>query len=514
MTFNSVSFFAFFPLAVLVCRLVPRRWQNAALLAVSYAFYCFNTPAWLPVLVLDSLATWALVRRMDAAEGLSRKRRLWAALGVNLGLLVLLKGASLLLHGAAVSAGLWQALSRLGLASEAGGSAFSVILPLGISFFTVQSVGYAVDVYRKKYAAEPSACNFALFVSFFPLISSGPIMRGDKLLPQLRAPRALRTDRAAHALVTFALGLFSKVAVADLLAVFANAVYGDVTAYTGLTLTFGALCYGLQLYFDFSGYSLMALGAAELLGLQLTTNFDTPYFSRSIREFWGRWHISFSSWLKDYVYIPLGGNRKGKARKYLNLLLTFLVSGVWHGVGLTYLIWGALHGVYQIAGRDGQAARTRLRSAACQPHRPPCLCVAVPVHLCAGKRRLGIFPRRFGTRRAVCADGPVSERFTDRPAGGHPRHSGLLQCKISFERCIPGVRAFGTGGRRAAGLCPPLQSAGRGSFRTDAEPAAYFPLAAVLRAGRVHFRGLFDEQRILRHGGEFPVQQFLRRRAA
>ena len=188
-------------------------------------------------------------------------------------------------------------------------------------------------------------------------------MRGDKLLPQLRAPRALRTDRAAHALVTFALGLFSKVAVADLLAVFANAVYGDVTAYTGLTLTFGALCYGLQLYFDFSGYSLMALGAAELLGLQLTTNFDTPYFSRSIREFWGRWHISFSSWLKDYVYIPLGGNRKGKARKYLNLLLTFLVSGVWHGVGPTYLIWGALHGVYQIAGDATDRLRGRVYAA-------------------------------------------------------------------------------------------------------------------------------------------------------
>ena len=196
MTFNSVSFFAFFPLAVLVCWLVPRRWQNAALLAVSYAFYCFNTPAWLPVLVLDSLATWALVRRMDAAEGLSRKRRLWAALGVNLGLLVLLKGASLLLHGAAVSAGLWQALSRLGLASEAGGSAFSVILPLGISFFTVQSVGYAVDVYRKKYAAEPSACNFALFVSFFPLISSGPIMRGTNCCRSCARPApCVRTAR-------------------------------------------------------------------------------------------------------------------------------------------------------------------------------------------------------------------------------------------------------------------------------------------------------------------------------
>ena len=348
MTFNSVSFFAFFPLAVLVCRLVPRRWQNAALLAVSYAFYCFNTPAWLPVLVLDSLATWALVRRMDAAEGLSRKRRLWAALGVNLGLLVLLKGASLLLHGAAVSAGLWQALSRLGLASEAGGSAFSVILPLGISFFTVQSVGYAVDVYRKKYAAEPSACNFALFVSFFPLISSGPIMRGDKLLPQLRAPRALRTDRAAHALVTFALGLFSKVAVADLLAVFANAVYGDVTAYTGLTLTFGALCYGLQLYFDFSGYSLMALGAAELLGLQLTTNFDTPYFSRSIREFWGRWHISFSSWLKDYVYIPLGGNRCSAGRVVFNLFVVWFLTGFWHGANWNFILWGLYYCVLLI----------------------------------------------------------------------------------------------------------------------------------------------------------------------
>lgn len=362
MAFHSISFFAFFPLALAVVWLVPRRAQNAALLAVSYAFYLCNTPAWLPVLLLDTLATWALTRRMDRAQGRARRRWLYAVLAVNLGLLCLLKGAALLLHGTPLLAAAGPALERLGLASAAGG-AFSLLLPLGVSFFTVQSVGYAVDVFRAAYAAEDSLCNFALFVSFFPLISSGPIARGGSLLPQLRAARTLCTDRAAHALVRFALGLFYKVAVADLLAVFANAVYADVRAYTGLTLMFGALAYGLQLYFDFSGYSLMALACAELMGLTLPQNFETPYFSRSIREFWSRWHISFSSWLKDYVYIPLGGNRRGKARKYVNLLLTFLFSGLWHGTGLTYLVWGALHGLYQIAGDMTAALRGRVYRA-------------------------------------------------------------------------------------------------------------------------------------------------------
>ncbi|MFQ8832133.1 MAG: hypothetical protein ACLR7U_04085 [Ruthenibacterium lactatiformans] len=195
MTFNSVSFFAFFPLAVLVCWLVPRRWQNAALLAVSYAFYCFNTPAWLPVLVLDSLATWALVRRMDAAEGLSRKRRLWAALGVNLGLLVLLK-APLCCSTARPSAqGFWQALSRLGLASEAGGSAFRHPAA-GHQLFHGAVRWLRRGCIPQKYAAEPSACNFALFVSFFPLISSGPIMRGENCCRSCARPRpCVRTAR-------------------------------------------------------------------------------------------------------------------------------------------------------------------------------------------------------------------------------------------------------------------------------------------------------------------------------
>lgn len=348
MTFTNLSFFLFFPLAALAAFLVPKRYQNAALLAASYLFYACNTPAWLPVLALDSVAVWLLVKRMDRAEGAARRRWLWAALGATVGLLVLLKGLGTLVYGAAVDAGLWAGLARFGLANSAGSAAFSIVLPLGISFFTVQALGYAMDVYRKKYAPEESLVNFALFTGFFCLISSGPIMRGDKLLPQLRQTRRFDAARAPHALVTLALGYLFKAAIADVLAVYVNAVYADVTAYTGLSLTAAALGFGLQLYFDFAGYSLLALGTAELLGLSLMTNFDTPYFSRSIKEFWGRWHISFSSWLKDYVYIPLGGNRKGPARKCVNLLLTFLVSGLWHGVGWTFVIWGLLHGMYQV----------------------------------------------------------------------------------------------------------------------------------------------------------------------
>ncbi len=348
MTFNNVTFFFFFPLVLLAVFLVPRRWQNAVLLLANYAFYAFSTPSWLPVLFLDSLAVWLLVRRMDRADGPARRRWLWVTLAASIGLLIALKGAGLLLRAASPQAAVWPVLDRLGLTAGSTGS-FSLLLPLGISFFTLQAAGYAIDVYRKKYAPEPGFLNFALFVSFFCLISSGPIMRGDKLLPQLRSPRRFDPARAPHALLTVAQGYLFKVAIADVLAVYVNAVYSDVTAYTGLTLTAAALGYGLQLYFDFVGYSLLALGLAELLGLELIVNFNTPYFSRSIKEFWGRWHISLSSWLRDYVYIPLGGNRKGPARKCVNLILTFLVSGLWHGVGLTFLIWGLLHGLYQVA---------------------------------------------------------------------------------------------------------------------------------------------------------------------
>ena len=357
MSFNTLSFFAFFPLCAGAYFLVPKKYQNAVLLAASWLFYAFATPVWLPVLVLDSLATYAAVRWMARAAGSARRRRLWLAVGLNLGLLVGLKALGAALAGLPMAQGALQALEALGLSASA--QRFSLVLPLGISFFTLQAIGCAVDVYRETCPVPQSAVHFCLFTSFFGFISSGPITRAGSFLPQLQTPRRFDADRAVSGLVLMAQGLLAKVCVADLLAILANGVWGDVRAYSGPVLAVGALAYTFQLYFDFSGYSMLAQGCARVLGLELPQNFNTPYFSRSIKEFWRRWHMSLSAWLRDYVYIPLGGNRKGTARKYINLLATFAVSGLWHGTGLTFLIWGLLHGLYQVAGAVLEPVRAK-----------------------------------------------------------------------------------------------------------------------------------------------------------
>lgn len=327
MTFMDLSFPVFFTLTALVYYTVPARAQNAVLLAASWLFYAFSAPRWLPLLMAGSAAVWAIGRRLERAGGAARKGWLAAGAAATLGLLAGLRG--------------------LGALGQRVG--FTLALPLGLSFFTLQALGYLIDVYRGKYPAERDFVKLALFVGYFGCITSGPIERGGNFLPQLRAKRTFSADTAAHGLLYAAFGCLYKVAAADLLAVYADAVFADVRAYTGLALTAAALCYGFQLYFDFAGYSLMAQGYSELLGIRVNKNFDTPYFACSIKEFWGRWHMSLSSWLRDYVYIPLGGNRKGPARKAVNLLATFAVSGLWHGTGLTYLVWGLLHGLYQIA---------------------------------------------------------------------------------------------------------------------------------------------------------------------
>ena len=342
LSFHQLSFFLFFPITLLIVFAVPARFQNGVLLAASWLFYAFATPQWLVLLIAESVAVWALTLWMDKAQGKQRKLRLFLLCAATVGVLIACKA------------------SGLALQSTTG---FSLILPLGISFFTLQSASYAIDVYRQTCPAEKSFVRTALFVSFFCVISSGPILRAGSFLPQLNKPRRFRADRAAHALVTLGQGYLYKVAIADVLAVFVNGVYADVFSYQGLTLAAAALGYGFQLYFDFVGYSLLAMGFAELLGLELPVNFNTPYFSRSIKEFWSRWHISLSSWLRDYVYIPLGGNRRGTARKCLNLLITFFVSGLWHGTGVCFLIWGLLHGLYQVCGTLTTPARARFRTA-------------------------------------------------------------------------------------------------------------------------------------------------------
>ena len=235
-----------------------------------------------------------------------------------------------------------------------------IVLPVGISFFTFQSVGYLIDIYKNKYEAERSFINYALFVSFFPQLLSGPIGRGDKLLPQYKETRLPHIGDLLKGGEHFLWGLFLKLVIADRAAILVNTVYGDFRSYTGLVIVFATIIYGLQIYADFDGYSHMAVGSAKMLGIELPENFDTPYLSASIKEFWRRWHISLSTWLRDYVYFSVGGGRVSRLRKYFNLMLTFFVSGIWHGAKWSFIAWGLLHGFYQVTGELLMPIRKKL----------------------------------------------------------------------------------------------------------------------------------------------------------
>ena len=232
----------------------------------------------------------------------------------------------------------------------------NVIFPLGISFFTFQSVSYMVDCYKKKIEPERSLLNVALFVSFFPTISSGPIQRAGSLIPQLKKSHSFDYDQAADGLRLFVWGMFKKLCVADRIAAYVNYVYGNADSQYGTALLLATVLYSFQIYCDFSGYSDMAIGVAKYCGFDIGKNFDHPYLAQSVGDFWRRWHISLSSWLRDYVYIPLGGSRVALPRIYFNLLATFLVSGIWHGAGWTFVVWGVLHGLYQCAERVAKPA--------------------------------------------------------------------------------------------------------------------------------------------------------------
>ena len=235
------------------------------------------------------------------------------------------------------------------------------IFPLGLSFFTFQSVSYIADVYTKKIAAEKNPLMVALFVGFFPTIASGPIQRAGILLPQLKEIHRFDYDNATDGMRLFAWGMFKKLVIADRIAVYVDYVYGDIPGSHGLALLLATVLYSFQIYCDFSGYSDMAIGVARYFGFDAGRNFDHPYLSQSVGEFWRRWHISLSSWLRDYVYIPLGGSRVALPRIYLNLMITFLVSGVWHGAGWTFVAWGLIHGAYQCIGRATKPLQEKLR---------------------------------------------------------------------------------------------------------------------------------------------------------
>ena len=332
MVFNSAQFLLFLPLAALGYFAVPQKARRPWLLLACYFFYfCWN-PAHVPVLAFVTAVGYLGGRLL---EGKPRKGVLAAGILLALAPLIGFKYLGFLTK---------SVLAHLGV--QIAPPAFDFLLPMGISFYTLQTVGYLVDTYRGE-KAKHNLLDFALFVGFFPQMVSGPISRGNRLLPQLSAAKRPAFDDLQDGVLLLIWGYFLKIVVADRAALFVAAVYAPESEYEGWFYIVATLLFCLQLYGDFGGCSVMAMGTAKILGIDLIDNFNAPYFSQSIAEFWQRWHISLSTWFRDYLYIPLGGNRKGTLRKYLNVLVTFAVSGLWHGAGLTYLVWGFAHGALQ-----------------------------------------------------------------------------------------------------------------------------------------------------------------------
>ena len=229
-------------------------------------------------------------------------------------------------------------------------STFDIILPVGISFYTFQAIGYIVDVYRGEIKAERNFFKYALFVSFFPQLVAGPIERSKNLLCQIDNPQKFNFERMREGLLITLWGYFLKIVIADRIAIFVDIVYDNYILYEGVYLIVASLLFAVQIYCDFAGYSIIAMGVAKILGFQLMENFNAPYLAQSVSDFWRRWHISLSSWFRDYVYVPMGGSRKGKQRKYANLFIVFIISGLWHGASWNFVAWGGINGIFQIIG--------------------------------------------------------------------------------------------------------------------------------------------------------------------
>lgn len=330
MLFNSFEFLIFFPIVVLAYYVIPDRFRNIWLLVASYYFYFSCDARYVIILFFITLVTYLVARGVAGnGEGMLEKK----ATAVRKVLLAVCM------------------VANFGLLCSFKYSAFSgtdIILPVGISFYTFQSFGYVMDVYRGKSKEEKNFFKYALFVSFFPVLTSGPIERSDNLLSQIQKKRKFDWENVKTGLCIMLWGYFLKLVMADRIAIFVNAVFDKEMG--GMYAIIATLLFGVQIYCDFAGYSTLAIGAGRVLGFRLIENFDAPYLSKSVSEFWRRWHISLSSWFRDYLYIPLGGNRRGNLRKYINIMIVFMVSGLWHGAGWKYLIWGGLNGIYQVIG--------------------------------------------------------------------------------------------------------------------------------------------------------------------
>lgn len=336
---NSFVFLVFVAIVALICQRLDRRKQNAFLLVASYYFYGYYD--WrFGFLIIGSTALDFLVAKRIFASRDPRRKRLLLLVSVvlNLSALGLFKYFNFFIDSTSTL------LRTLGLNPHF--PVLQIILPIGISFYTFRTLSYTVDVYRGRLSPADSFVDYALFVSFFPQLLAGPIERASNLLPQFQNRRTVTTPQIVNAFSLIILGYFKKIAIADTLAPLVDKCFGSPSTFSSGELLSGMYAFTFQIYGDFSGYSDIARGIALLLGFTTVENFRTPYFSKNVTEFWHRWHISLSSWLRDYLYISLGGNRRGKARSYINLMTTMLLGGLWHGAAWTFMVWGAAHGVY------------------------------------------------------------------------------------------------------------------------------------------------------------------------
>lgn len=360
MLFNSIQFLIFFPIVCLVYFAIPKKVKWIWLLLASYYFYMCWNPKYALLMFASTFITWlsglfiGRFGRIESEKKAKRLKNITVAVSFisNLSILFIFKYFDFAVDTVN------SVLSHFNMALITPG--FDVVLPVGISFYTFQALSYTVDVYRGDTPCEKNLFRYMLFVSFFPQLVAGPIERSKNLLHQLKENHPFDAKRVKSGLLLMLWGFFQKLVIADRAAIAVNAVYNDYSKFGAVELIIATVLFALQIYCDFSSYTDIAKGAAHVMGFHLMDNFHQPYFSRSIAEFWRNWHISLSGWFKDYLYIPLGGNRKGKIRKYINIMIVFLASGLWHGANLTFVFWGFLHGIYQIIGDATKGLRRKI----------------------------------------------------------------------------------------------------------------------------------------------------------
>ncbi len=360
MWFNSLTFAVFMPTVYLLYRLLPHRGQNVMLLVASYVFYGAWDWRFLGLIGISTLVDYCVGLLLPTAEGTRRRVYLWISICTNLGILGTFK------YFGFFSDSLKDLFELFGL--TASWPTIYLVLPVGISFYTFQTLSYTIDIYRGSLKPTRNILDFALFVAFFPQLVAGPIERATNLIPQIVKPRILSLDQTTRGLYLILFGLLKKVVIADGVAPSVNAVFGSTGTVSTAEIVFACYLFTVQIYCDFSGYSDIARGLAKLMGFDLMTNFRTPYFSANPAELWERWHISLSTWLRDYVYFSFGGNRKGELRTYVNLMATMVIGGLWHGSSWNFALWGLYNGTWLCAhralsrGADGSKRRhTRMR---------------------------------------------------------------------------------------------------------------------------------------------------------